>query len=294
MTDALQKAIDAGCLKLTPENYHSDEADKGYMSVSQYKTRDDCAARWWAQCVTMEWEPEETDALASGKYFHALVLEPEKAEDALEAGRDWLLTKGSARKLSEKKAGARGLDTMAARMLATPEVNKWNQGEHEVIIVGTLGGVYWKVRVDTLDLDKGFFSDLKSTASLTKTEYVPRLGARGNFIDAYNYRLQFAVYRYILHQQFGQWLRPVLVAHQKPTPKVPDPAPLAMEFNEEALSEFDTIIQEVRYGIQEMRQQLESEDTGERCGKCEYCSQFRREWLVEIGPSPYNAYKAEG
>ena len=290
MTDALTKAIEAGCLALTPENYHSREGNKGYMGVSQYKVHGDCPARWWAQFVACRWQPEPSKAYPLGTYFHALSLEPDRAEGVLQNNKEFLWNKAG----TKITADTEGIQAMAERLKNTPEVYRWCQGEHEKIIVGTLGGVYWKIRVDTLNLGEGFFSDLKSAASLTERKYVPALGTYANFIEQYKYRIQFAVYRYILHQQFGKWLRPILVAHQKPTPKVPDPAPLAMEFGEEALTEFDTIIQEVRFGVQEIREQFEAADTGERCGKCEYCAQNRDEWLVKIGPSPFNPYKAEG
>ena len=293
MTDALTKAIEAGCLALTPENYHSDEANRTYMSVSQYKTFLACPARWTAQYVEQSWQPRQSDALALGTYFHALVLEPETAESVLEAEAEWLLTKG---KTPKPTAGTTGIHTMAKRVLVTPDVRKWCEGEHETIHVGTLGGCFWKIKVDTLNLEEGWFSDLKSSASLTREEYISRLGTRGNFIHAYNYGLQLAVYQEILKQATGKTLQPVIVGVSKPTKGSPVPDMRVFRWDEESM--LQTILMEVRYGVAAVKKQLAAGERGGRCenlnSDCQYCVVSRTNWIVDIGEEPFNAYRAEG
>lgn len=55
-------------MKLTPSNYHSAEANKEYMSVSQYKNFMKCEAAALAM-INGEWEQPTTDALEIGKYI---------------------------------------------------------------------------------------------------------------------------------------------------------------------------------------------------------------------------------
>ena len=43
---------------------------------------------------------------------------------------------------------------------------KFLDGEKEVIIEGELFGVHWRGMVDVLNLEKGFFSDLKTTQGI--------------------------------------------------------------------------------------------------------------------------------
>ena len=55
---------------LTPENYFSPEADREYMSVSQYKSFLKCEAAAYAE-LTGEWQREEKEAFLVGHYVHA-------------------------------------------------------------------------------------------------------------------------------------------------------------------------------------------------------------------------------
>lgn len=101
-----------------------------------------------------------------------------------------------------------------------PAFNELYQGYKEVIVTGELFGVKWKGKIDCLNLERGYFIDLKTTAKLDKKYWNKQEHKWESFVAAYNYQLQMWVYRQLIKQTFGVVCQPYIVAVSKE--KVPD------------------------------------------------------------------------
>lgn len=89
------------------------------------------------------------------------------------------------------------------------------QGDKEVIVTGELFGVKWKGKIDCLNLERGYFIDLKTTAKLDKKYWNKQEHKWESFVAAYNYQLQMWVYQQLIKQTFGVVCQPYIVLCRK-------------------------------------------------------------------------------
>lgn len=132
---------------LTAENYYSQEANREYMSVSQYKTlfgtfgKVACEARAIAE-LNGEWEQEKTTALLVGSYVDAHF---EGTLALFRAQNPELFTKAGQLKAEFRKA-----EEIIARIERDSYFMKFMSGQKQVIMTGEIGGAKWKIKVDSL------------------------------------------------------------------------------------------------------------------------------------------------
>lgn len=243
---------------LTRENYHSQEANRLYMSHSQYANFLQCEAMAMAK-LTGDWKEEQSDALLVGSYVHAWsegTLEQFKANNP-----DCYTKKGE---LTAKMQ-------QAERMIDCLKKDEFCmfvlQGEKEVIMTAEFAGATWRVMMDVYTPEKGRFVDLKTTRSISETQWNAELGERISFVEMYHYPRQFALYSEIERLATGRQERidPIVVAVSKEDP--PDKAIISMADHDRAEMELQMIrlnmphILAVKHGI----------DKPSRCEKCDYC-----------------------
>ena len=119
-------------MALTNENYFSREANTEYMSVSQFKTFEECPARAMAE-LKGEYEREETTALLVGSYVDAHfggTLDLFKAQHPEIFKRDGTL-----------KAEYIQAEQIIARIERQPLFMEYLMGEDQVIMTGEIEGV---------------------------------------------------------------------------------------------------------------------------------------------------------
>lgn len=181
---------------LTPENYHSPEANLAYMSVSQYKEWLKCEAATLAT-LRGEYEPEDKEALIVGGYLHAYFESPAAFAAYCEKYRDFILKPKGGKYAAFVKA-----DEMIETLNADPKAMFYLEGLHEVIITPELWGVPWKFKIDVLNQSRNYLLELKTTASIREVVWVEKDGKRQpcNFVEGWGYLLQAALYAE------GEWL----------------------------------------------------------------------------------------
>lgn len=240
-------------MQINKDNYYSLEADISTMSVSQYKLWMNCEHKALA-LIQGEYKRVETDAFLLGKFVHSWsegTLEKFKEENPqLFSSRG--ATKG------ELKADYKVADSMIKALESDSNCMKFLEGEKEVIIQGELFGIHWRGMVDVLNLEKGFFSDLKTTQGIHK-----KYGGL-TFIEHYGYVEQMAIYRELIKQQFGKDLIPYVVAVEK------NDTPL------KAIIKIDdryTLpkLEEISYNIERITEVKEGKEKPCACGLCDYC-----------------------
>lgn len=180
-------------MKLTHENYFSREAQMEYMSVSQFKAFEVCEAAALAE-VTGNYEREKTTSLLVGSFVDAHF---EGTLDVFKAQNPQLFKRDGTLKSDYIKAYG-----IINRLEQDDFFMSFMAGKKQVIMTGEISGVPVKVKVDSLLPDK--IVDLKVMKDFAPI-FKPEQG-RLNFIEAWRYDLQGAVYQEIVRQNIGKKL----------------------------------------------------------------------------------------
>lgn len=245
-------------MEINKNNYYTTEADKETMSVSQYKLFKQCEVKAMAKLNGIYVQPD-SDAFLVGKYVHSWsegTLEQFKEENpALYSSRG--VTKG------ELKATYQVADIMVNSLKNDDICMKFLVGEKEVIIEGELFGIHWRGMVDVLNLEKGFFSDLKTTQGIHK-KYEGL-----TFIEKYGYIEQMAVYRELIKQQFGKDLIPYIVAVEKND----NPLKAIVRVDENYTS---PKLEEIEFTLERIKKVKNGEEKPIGCGQCDYCRSINK------------------
>lgn len=245
-------------IEISKENYYTPEADLNTFSVSQYKLFKQCEAKALAK-VKGEYRQADNDAFLLGKYVHSWsegTLEEFKNENPA-----LFSTRGAT------KGQLKSSFMVANKMIETLEKDsvcmKFLEGEKEVLIQGELFGVKWRGMVDILNINKGFFADLKTTQGIYK-KY-----SGFNFIENYGYIEQMAVYRELIKQQFGKDLIPYIVAVTKED--IPDKAVIRID-----KGYTDSKLQEMEFYTERFQAIKEGKVDPVGCGSCDYCKSVNK------------------
>lgn len=268
-------------MELTRENYFSKEAEELYMGSSSFKAWDvlhgGCEAKEIAKVKGL-WIEKENPAFLLGSYVHAW-----SSSDLPEfiAEHPELFKKGGGM-LAKYALG----DEMINVLRNDPLVEKIREGAKEQIFTGAIAGVDFKIQVDVLNLQKGYFADIKTTKNLQESYWNKELRGHETFINKYDYYTQIAIYAEILKQNTGlvDYLEPYLIVVDKQ--EVPDHEVIYMgkSFIADKLAEIESRlphIVDVRKGLIEPTY----------CGKCDYCRSVKKiikpislsEYEMELG-----------
>lgn len=268
-------------MELNRKNYFSKEAEAIYLGSTSFKNWDifheGCEAKQLA-ISKGEWQEKENPAFLLGNYVHS--WSSGDLQDFLVEHPEMFKKDGSL--YAKYSLG----DEMINCLKNDPLVEKFRQGDKEKIFVGKIDNVDFKIQVDILNIDKGYFADIKTTKNLNETYWVD--GKKVSFIEKYDYKLQFAIYAEILRQNLnmeeGKYLRPYILAVDKQD--VPDHAIIDMgtDFIESKLAEIKTKLPRI-IAVRNGDIQPYS------CGKCEYCRSIKKvdrpisigEYELELG-----------
>lgn len=262
-------------LKLTADNYYSQEANLQYMSASQFKAFRRCEAAAMAE-LRGEWGSKDTTALRVGSYVDAYFsgeLEQYQADHPEMFKRDGTL---KAEYVQAHTAAERLERDELARMLLS--------GRHQTIKTGRIGGVWYKTKSDSLlsaaqveAICKKFpqvrtlvpfggpiIVDLKYVRNFEDI-WDEEAHEKINFIEYWGYDTQGAIY-----QNVDKRMAPfVIVAVTKETE--PDIAALHIPDDELSISLAEVEHFSPRYAA---IKRGEIEPVG--CGKCAYCRSVKK------------------
>lgn len=176
-------------MQLTAENYYGQEANREYMSVSQFKDFAGTYGRLACEFAAMEkleerWEDEETTALLVGSYVDAYF---EGTLERFKVEHPSLFKKDGGLKAEYVKA-----NEIIARIERDKYFMKYMSGQKQVIMTGELFGAKWKIKIDSY-IPKVAIVDLKVMASITELKWVKDLGYL-DFVRYWGYDIQGAVY----------------------------------------------------------------------------------------------------
>lgn len=244
---------------LTAENYHSPEANREYLSVSQYKdfvgTLGQLGCEEYALAkIDGAWEDETTTALLVGSYVDAHF---EGTLNIFKAKHPEIFTKTGELKSDYKRA-----NDIINRIERDEYFMKFMSGQKQVIMTGELFGAKWKVKIDSL-IPHAAIVDLKVMESLTKAFWVKDMGYM-DFTQYWGYDIQGAVYQEIYYQNTGERLPFYIAAASKE--KYPNIE--IIQIDDKHLKEK---LYEIEANVPKILQLKNHEIEPIRCGVCDYC-----------------------
>lgn len=255
---------------LTQSNYYTHETDWQYMSFSLYKDFCKCEA---AALVKLkdDWKPTSNPVpLLVGNYTHSYFEGQESHEKFISENESAMLSNRGKSK-GQLKAPFKVADSMIKALKGDYFFRQaYLPGEKEKIVTGEISGAQWKGKIDSLNLDAGYFCDLKTVDDINKKHWNTDLGRYTNFIFDRGYHLQMAIYKELIKQTFGVECEPLIFAVSKQDP----PAKLAIDFTDtESLSYMSFALQELEDNQKHILDVMHGEIKPKRCEKCEYCRQ---------------------
>ena len=189
--------------KLTNENYYSKEANDYYMSASQFKDFCNCDKQALAR-VRGEIEEKQSNAMLFGSYIDAYFsgeLERFKETTPQLFKKDGTLYKDF-----------ENVYEVIHAIENDPLMLEYLNGKHQVIMTGEIEQVPFKIKIDSYIEGKAIV-DQKIMSSFSELVWVEKNGEhyKTDFIDAFGYDIQGAIYREIVRQNTGLTL-PFIIA----------------------------------------------------------------------------------
>jgi len=250
-------------LKLTSENYFSQEAAQEYFSVSQYKNfvgtygKRGCEAEAMA-IIRGEWKKEVTPSLLVGSFVDAHF---EGTLDVFQAQHPEIFTKGG-----ELKNKYRCALDIIARCERDKYFMAHLSGEKQVIMTGDIFGVPWKGKIDSYLPGKAIV-DLKVMESIHKSFWVKDLG-NISFIEYWGYNVQAAIYQTLVEINTGKKLPFLIAAASKE--KEPDIDVISFN-NQNHADTLSLVFTNIARIIDLKKGKVEPM----RCERCDYCKRTK-------------------
>lgn len=270
-------------LKLTNDNYYSHDMDFQYLSKSVFAMFEDCEASAMAQ-LKDEWKPQpkqngQPDPLIFGNFIHSY-FQGEEAHKEFLKDKDVqkeVYKYGNPEKGFKKAYGRAGEATsMINKMKLNGRFNYYYKPQQpeskEIIVTGQIDGYWWKGKIDSLNLDKNYFCDLKTTKDIHAVNWIKDgdYNVKTNFVEAYGYYMQMAIYQELIKQTFGKECLPLMFVVSKQS--VPEVANLVFDRRDPDINYLmNGAMDKVKELQPHIWRVMMGEEKPKECGKCEYC-----------------------
>lgn len=242
---------------LSDENYYSQEANRRYMSASQFKAFLKCEACALAE-LNGEYERETTTALLVGSYVDAHF---EGTLDLFKAKHPEIFKRDGSLKAEYEQA-----NVIIERIENQPEMMHYFSGEKQKIFTGDIDGVKFKVKIDSFLPDEAII-DGKVMRDFEPI-YKPEQG-RLPWFEAWGYDIQGAIYQHIVEQNTGVKLPFILNAATKE--KEPD-----LDIVNIDQSLLDVQFENIKRLAPRFHAIKEGWIEPERCEHCDYCRRTKK------------------
>lgn len=259
--------------KLTKNNYFSQEANRLYSGASQLKQFVKCEAEAMAMLNGEIEREEDKTALLQGKYVHAWV---EGTLDKFIEEHPEIISSRGATKGELKKDFAICETVIDVLKNDKALMSIITQCDKEQVFTGVLWGLPIKIMVDLLNIDKGYFADLKIMKNIRELYWSNEYKRKVNFIIHWKYDWQMAIYCEILKQNTGEYLTPNIIALSKED--TPNKELITFETEQDdSLKQFlEITLEEMKPHILRVKELKEGKAEPIGCGKCDYCKSKKK------------------
>ena len=139
----------------------------------------------------------------------------------------------------------------------------------------------FKGKIDCLNVEKGYFVDIKTTKSDIDSEVWVQDEASGRNIqvrwfEAWGYILQMAAYKKMLEEEYGKEFLPIIYA----VTKEPYPDTRAIAFKSQEILDYE--LTKLSMLIQRLDKVKRGEEKAKPCRHCEYCKSKALTQRVEV------------
>lgn len=248
---------------LSEETYYSPEANREYMSVSQYKDFAGTYGKAACEAASLarlwgKWAEEPSTAMLVGSYVDHYF---EGTLDGFRAEHPEIFRKDGGLKAEYVQA-----EKLIERAERDPLFCKYLSGEKQKIMTGEYGGCKWKIKMDSYHEGKAIV-DLKVVASIREAKWTKETGYL-DFVRYWGYDIQGAVYQEIVRQNTGKKLPFYIAALSKE--KEPDIEIIQVSdiYLQDALARVEAHLPRV-LAVKDGR------EPPKRCGRCEYCKRTK-------------------
>lgn len=250
-------------MKLTQNNYYSNEADNEYLSVSQYKSffgtlgYKGCEAKAMAK-LKGEYVEETTTPMLIGSYIDSYF---EGSIEEFKNRTPQLFKKDGSLKSEYLQA-----ESIIKRIERDKKFMQYLSGEKQTIFTGELFGAKWKAKLDSYIKHKAIV-DLKIVKDINERCYVKDIGYT-NFIQYWGYDFQLAIYQKLVEQNTGEKLPCfIAVADKGKTTNI--------ELVQITQPELDCALVGIQIGVDRIKLLKSGEVEPERCKHCDYCKETK-------------------
>lgn len=254
-------------LTLNCDNYHSIEANKEYMSNSQWASWMDCAAATKAEQDGL-YVKEQTDAMFISSYYDRALTAPDEFEAYCLKHRDKIFKEVGKKgeKTWEKRADFETADTIIAVIKADPAYQQLVANcKMQEIMTGEIGGVPFRYMADfTMHGGRAAVLDLKCMANFEPV-YVESCRRKIEWIDAWGYLRQLSIGRRLYRQRYN--INPIMGILATTKQEIPDRRTYIFEDEERAENEIQHIIEMLPTVLSWKSGAVEPP----ACGTCAYC-----------------------
>lgn len=249
-------------MELNNENYYSHKADVEYMSYSQFKQFNECPAKAMA-ILNGEFKPETTEALLIGSYVDGWL---DGELDKFKEEHPEIFNS----RTGELKANFKMADDLCELIKNDETMYKLLTGNRQVIMTGTIAGVKFKGKIDSLTHD--YIVDGKVVKDCNE---IWLDGEKRPFYMVNRYDLQAVIYENLFMQNYFKELPYLLAVVTKE--KAPDKQLFLI--NESVKND---ALQEIinKAPIYDAMKKGKEEVYG--CGVCDYCRSIKKLSLNDI------------
>lgn len=167
----------------------------------------------------------------------------------------------------ELKSDFKKADDIIKRIKNDETFSYFMSGEKQKIMTGKIAGMKFKIKIDSY-LPGKFIVDLKVMKDFTRV-WSDIFGRYTNFIEAYNYDLELAIFQEIVFQNTGEKLPCYIAAITKEEPS-------DLGIFEIPQNKLDEALEIVKHNIPRIEAVLSGKEAPNRCEKCNYCRSTKR------------------
>lgn len=254
-------------MELTNENYHSTEARMEYMGYSQFVDFLICPKQALAR-VKGEIEDKSSAALLFGSYVDNYFSKEIPMEQFVAQHPEMFTKQGTL------KSDFKNVDNVIKAIEEDDILLKYLGGQHQVIMTGVIAGVKFKIKVDAYHegkciVDQKIVKDMQPVWVEVVDDYGEVRNVKMNFIKAWRYDLEGAIYQEIVYQNTGKKLPFILAVTTKED--VPDKALINID-----QKYLDAALEEVKEKAPRFAAIKRGEIVPDGCGRCDVCRKEKK------------------